>query len=160
MKRTLLVILSMFFLSLMGCSDSEESTEAGNSNVVFSVLDSAPVSLNNPDRIIYVNYWAVWCGPCIEEMPILAEFNEKHRDRVEVYALNYDRPTQEQLRMDVEKLNVEIPSLLTDPGEYFGADRPIALPTTLIISASKVVDVLLGPQTLESLELSLNSIAP
>lgn len=153
------LFLPLLSLCLLSCSDSQAPVDGTKNDEMFSVLDSDSVSLNRDDKFIYINYWAVWCAPCLEEMPYLAEFNSENQDRVEVYAVNYDRPNIEQLRADVEKLEVQIPSLLKDPREYLGADRPIALPTTLILLSGKVIDVLLGPQTLESLEESLASIA-
>jgi thiol-disulfide isomerase/thioredoxin len=117
----------------------------------FEVLDAQPVYLLSDERTIFVNYWAVWCTPCIEEMPILAEFRTANLDRLEVYAVNFDNPSIEQLRADVAKLDVRIPSLLADPAEALGMQTPTVLPTTLVVRQGKVVDTLLGPQTIETL---------
>lgn len=143
-----LTICLLLGLALSGCQQ-----ESG-----IPVLDSEPADILGDDRTIFINYWAVWCGPCIEEMPILAEFREANLDRVEVYAVNFDGPSPEQLRADVEKLNVQIPSLLEDPGTLLGSEPPIALPTTLIVREGKIQNTLLGPQTLETLEAALQSL--
>lgn len=48
--------------------------------------------VNNPDRssaklsdlkgkLIYIDIWATWCGPCLEEMPHLEELKKKYQDR-------------------------------------------------------------------------------
>ena len=133
------------FFALSSCKGQQQ----------FAVLDSESVDLLTDSRTLYINYWAVWCAPCIEEMPVLAEFRQQNIDRVEVYGVNFDTSTSEQLRADVKKLNVEIPILLDDPAELFGEDRPQALPTTWVVRDGLVVMVLTGPQTMESLLATL-----
>ena len=132
-------------LAILSCANEEK----------FAVLDSEPVTLLADDRTIFINYWAVWCGPCIEEMPVLAEFREQNSDKVEVYGVNFDNPTPEQLRSDIEKLNVQIPNLLEDPAPAFGVITPQILPSTLVVRKGKLIDVLIGLQTLESLAAAL-----
>ena len=40
-------------------------------------------------KVVLVNLWAIWCGPCIAEMPHLREMQEKYRDKdFEVVGLN------------------------------------------------------------------------
>lgn len=135
----LLLVAGILFLG--ACSQDQK----------FAILDGEPVAILSDKRTVFINYWAVWCAPCLEEMPILAAFREQHSDIAEVYAVNYDNPTSEQLREDVSKLNVRLPSLLEDPAQALGAERPQVLPTTLVVKDGLIVQVLIGPQTTESL---------
>lgn len=36
------------------------------------------------DKVIFINFWATWCGPCIGEMPELQKFYDKFKDNEEV----------------------------------------------------------------------------
>ncbi len=36
-----------------------------------------------------LNFWATWCGPCQQEMPDMEAFYKKHKDNVEILAINY-----------------------------------------------------------------------
>lgn len=124
----------------------------------IDVLDSEPVTLLADERTLFINYWAVWCIPCLEEMPVLSDFREANLTSAEVYAFNFDQPEIEKLRADVAHLDVQIPSLLEDPAPLLGTETPTVLPTTLVVKNGEIVDLLIGPQTSESLAASLAKV--
>ena len=104
------------------------------------------------DRWILINYWAIWCNPCREEMPELNEFVHQQRERLDGYAVNFDGVTGEELAVQATDLNIEFTLLEEDPSSKLGYARPTVLPTTLLIDpAGKLKARLLGPQTAESL---------
>jgi len=108
---------------------------------------------NLDENWIVINYWADWCPPCIKEMPELSSFYEDNKQEVQVFAYNFDRLEGEELQEQILRFKVNVPSLLTDPGELFGWEVPESLPATYIIDPEGVTrEVLIGPQTKESLE--------
>ncbi len=138
-------ILSLTIGVLWSCSSERK----------FEVLSGEAASLSEEDRLIMINYWATWCLPCLEEMPELAEFREEHQAIVEVYAVNYDNPTDDELRQQIEEIGVEIPALVEDPSIEFGYARPEVLPGTVVLEQGEFKEMLYGPQTKESLEAVL-----
>jgi thiol-disulfide isomerase/thioredoxin len=44
-------------------------------------------------RIVVINVWATWCGPCRREMPFLQEIQQKHADRLLLIGLLQDQVT-------------------------------------------------------------------
>lgn len=49
-------------------------------------------------KVLLLNMWATWCGPCRAEMPTLVKMQETHRDHgFEVIGLNTDDETVEQI---------------------------------------------------------------
>ncbi len=127
-------------LTLASCSESG-----------FPVADGGFVDPATDERVVFLNYWAVWCAPCIAELPELWEFHNSHRERAVVYAVNFDRPPADELMEDIEALNVRIPALVEDPQEALGYPRPQVLPTTYVLKQGELLHTLVGPQTGETL---------
>ena len=99
---------------------------------------------------VFVNYWAKWCKPCIEEIPELNGLDS--RDGYRVLGVNFDGVTGEELASQEEALGVAFPTLTEDPGPRFSLERPEVLPRTLVLApGGKLHRVLVGPQTAESL---------
>ena len=102
---------------------------------------------------LVVNYWADWCPPCIKEMPELESFFNQNKDKALVLAYNFDRLEGDELKDQIKRFKVNIPSIMTDPGLLFGWETPPSLPATYILTPEgKLVETLIGPQTRDSLE--------
>lgn len=100
---------------------------------------------------LLVNYWAEWCAPCRKEIP---ELNRLHQEgeNVVVLGVNFDGLRGEPLRKLVQEMNILFPVLVNDPGARWSQSPPSVLPSTLVIDPEgNLRDVLVGPQTYESL---------
>ena len=125
------LITTLVLIVLAGCTASERPSQGEG------------------DSWTVVNYWAVWCKPCREEIPELNELN-KEAD-IQVLGVNFDRKTGDALAVDSETLGLDFRNI-GDPSQALGVKRPSVLPTTLIISPDGVVEaVLVGPQTAASI---------
>ena len=133
-------LVAIAFAALAACAPAEPPPPPG-------VLYTPALG----DRWLVVNYWAIWCAPCREEIPELNRL--ALGGLVDVYAVNFDDVQGDTLREQAAELDIQFPLLATDPGNQLGIARPTVLPTTLILTPEgDLATRLIGPQTLESLE--------
>ncbi|MDP3558813.1 MAG: TlpA disulfide reductase family protein [Legionellaceae bacterium] len=107
---------------------------------------------------VFINYWANWCHPCLEEIPALNAFYKKNKNKVALYALHWDPLPPADLAALVHQYGLTYPSLKTDPGPALGIEELQGVPATIVLTPQgKLKTILYGAQTLASLEEELSS---
>ena len=77
-------------------------------------VDDAQSELPVPGQATLINYWASWCGPCREELPLLAELSRDPQSAVVVRAIALDSP--EEARRFLAGQNLTLPVPVEAPG--------------------------------------------
>lgn len=103
---------------------------------------------------IIVNYWATWCPPCLDEIPELVEFHEKHaKTNAVVLGVNYENVDDSYLQKFVDEYLISYPVLKADLNRTPPFGRVLGLPTTFVISPDgRLVETRVGAVNLEWLE--------
>lgn len=102
-------------------------------------------------RVVLINFWATWCEPCKDEMPLIETFFTRYQDQMAVLAINAseDKSTVENY---VEQLGLTFPVLLDSKGKVQAQFLVRALPTTVFLDRKGVFqEMVLGPLTEEKL---------
>ena len=137
-----LVLLALWGVALGMRSLPPAGARVGNPAPDFALpdLDGKPVRLGDlRGQPVVVNFWATWCGPCIEEFPILQRALARHRADGLVVVGIVVRDNSEAVRAFMTRMGASW-SAVMDPGEdvarRFGIYAP---PETFFIDPQGVV---------------------
>jgi len=108
-------------------------------------------------KMIVLNYWATWCPPCREELPVLAIFHEEHQDKdAVVLGVASEKISIEALSEFVDEQMIDYPILPMAPSHQTPFGRLVGLPTSFLISPDgQQIKTHLGPLTEKQLETYL-----
>lgn len=72
-------------LFLFGCSQNQSEMD----KIKLQTLDGTPISMSEfKNKTVFINFWATWCKPCIQEMPTIAKAQEELKDVVFLFPSN------------------------------------------------------------------------
>jgi thiol-disulfide isomerase/thioredoxin len=113
-------------------------------------------------KVVVVNFWATWCAPCREEIPLFVKLQEKYRDRgLQFIGIAIDQP--EKVRPFAAELGMNFPILIggvdaLDLTRALG-NRASVLPFTVVIGRDgKIVSSEVGVAKEARLEPLLSSL--
>lgn len=117
----------------------------------INLLDGQTTKLANySGKVLVVDLWATWCGPCRQEIPHLVAIAKEYKDKgVEVIGLTNEDPEtdSEMVKQFSEVFNINYPIGWADVEMQKGLmrARPGAIPQTLIIGRDgKVIKHFVG----------------
>ena len=90
-------------------------------------------------QVVLINFWASWCGPCRQEMPLLDRLHHRYEDTgFAVLGVNVEgevEPAQEI----IDKTNVTFPILIDDGQKVSELYNLQAMPSTVVVDRDGVV---------------------
>src|SRR6266446_2591316 len=100
-------------------------------------LDGKPVTLaGSKGKVILVNFWATWCGPCRAEIPDLVELQNKYRDHLQIIGLVVDDDDRDAIKKFVAEFAINYPVALATNDLRLQYGGIPALPTSFVLDAA------------------------
>src|SRR5436309_4647729 len=97
-------------------------------------LDGKPVTLaDSKGKVILLNFWATWCGPCRAEIPDLIELQTKYKDALQIIGLTVDDDDAETVKRVVAETGINYPVAMTSTDVRMKYGGIAALPTSFVL---------------------------
>jgi thiol-disulfide isomerase/thioredoxin len=100
----------------------------------LTALDGKPLTLAAlQGKVIFLNFWATWCGPCRAEVPDLIVLQDRYKGRLQIIGLNVDDDDPAEIQKYVDETGINYPVAMTSNDirtQYGGIP---ALPTSFVL---------------------------
>jgi len=98
-------------------------------------LDGKPLTLAGAHgKVVLLNFWATWCGPCRAEIPDLIELQTKYKDALQVIGLTVDDDDADTVRRVIVETGINYPVAMTSPDVRIKYGGIAALPTSFVLN--------------------------
>ncbi len=137
-------LLQWLVVSLFVIAPAAQAIEAGKTAppIMLRTLDDKVVRLSDySDKVVFVDFWASWCGPCKQSLPWLQKMQEKYgANGLQILAINVD--TDPALARDMLKeLNVNLLTLSDPDGKTPETYEVESMPSSFLIGRNGHVAV-------------------
>jgi len=138
--------------------------EASAPSFTLSDLNGKPTSLTDfKGNLVLLNFWATWCGPCVEETPSLERLHSEYKDQGLVLLAVAIQSDIRSVENFVREMNLSFRVLIDEDGSVFQNYGLFSVPTTFFIGKDgKIIGKRVGamnwatPQMLSLISLLLS----
>jgi thiol-disulfide isomerase/thioredoxin len=97
-------------------------------------LDGKPVTLaDTRGKVVLLNFWATWCGPCRAEIPDLVDLQNKYQERLQILGLVVDDDDQNAIKNFVAEFHINYPVAIASDDLRLQYGGIPALPTSFVL---------------------------
>lgn len=129
----LVLVLFVYAKAEISGNSGEEYPQAPE--FTLEDLKGSKISLSNlSGKVVLLNVWATWCGPCKREIPDFIEAYEQYKDKgLEIIGISVDRISQSKVLSFTEKYKINYPVAMTTSKLTKDYGPFPAIPITIII---------------------------
>ncbi|NRR90729.1 TlpA family protein disulfide reductase [Winogradskyella undariae] len=174
-KHSKFSIFTLFFILLLttNCNNTTSEKKVESTNVtdvnkeipVYDFSEFEPLIYTESDKTYLVNFWAMWCAPCVKELPYIEKFSAKHPDvEVILVSLDFPKDIETKLKPFLKKNNItQKVVLLDDPDANTWIDKidpnwSGAIPFTIMFNKDERLFYERSFENLEDLENQIRKL--
>ena len=114
-----------------------EKSEVGFKAPAFTVRNLKGQRVQLADykgKVIILNLWATWCGPCRVEMPGMENLYRRYRSQgLEILAVSLDKGSSDKVQTFADEYRLSFPILLDSDGQVERLYDTHTIPTTFVV---------------------------
>ncbi|MEM5564614.1 TlpA disulfide reductase family protein [Psychroserpens sp. AS72] len=142
----------VFIVFCISCKDNsstvaetnENRSEVNNEIAVHDFNSLEPLLYTESNKTYIVNFWAMWCAPCVKELPYIQQYAKTYPDtEILLVSLDFKKDIETKLKPFLKKHNITSKVvLLDDPDSNTWIDKidpnwSGAIPFTIIFNAKE-----------------------
>jgi thiol-disulfide isomerase/thioredoxin len=137
--RSLIAVLAVFAVLLPLAASADIVGKAAPDFALRSMKGPSVRLSEHLGEVVVINFWATWCGPCRQEMPLLDELYGKYQlAGLILLSVNIDENAEPAIEM-AQTLKVSYPVLFDARKEVSRAYEVSAMPVTVLVDRAGVV---------------------
>ena len=160
-SRRVVRVWPVLLLLLAGCTAPPQARLGGAApDFTLPSIDGTPVRLSElKGKPVFINFWATWCVPCREEMPLMREVYEQNREKgLVILAVDMEEDAS-LVRRWVEQGGYTFTFLLDSDGELIKRYNVTAAPTSYFVGPDGLIrDVKLGALSRSDMQAKVEKI--
>ncbi|MDI9858217.1 TlpA family protein disulfide reductase [Flectobacillus roseus] len=158
MNYTKLILIAFGLLETLNVSaQSSKLIDKPAPDIYFTdVLNDAKSSYKLSDfkgKLVIIEFWATWCGHCINSLPHLAKWQKKYSKTIKIITISTDGKSRLQKFLHTKSL--ELPVVMDSLGEYRKYFPHFELPHTVIIDQKGFVKSITAGDKLNDKDIDL-----
>lgn len=117
MYKSILVLISFLFLGFTAESnlDIVYKTPSSGEIPILNFEGLEPLLYTDSEEIQIINFWAMWCAPCVKELPIIQEYqNNNPNVKVTLVSLDFPEDIETKLKPFLKQKGITLNVVLLD----------------------------------------------
>jgi len=137
--RKIAWLIIPFILFTSACVQAEKSENPAEypqaPEFTLEDLSGNPVTLSSlKGKVVFLNFWATWCGPCVREIPDFIEAYKEYKDKgMEIIGISVDEGSSAKVVKFVEEHEINYPIVMYTTQFIRDYMPGNAIPVTIII---------------------------
>ena len=140
MKNFIFYIFAIYFFVSCSSQDAKEISNTkkidksslskyyqlktiNNNKIDLNIQNNIILSKDLNGKLLLINFWASWCKPCIEELPVFINLQQKYRDKFSIISILYkDNISDNKLKKLINKYKINFPIIRNEDNNYLSKD--------------------------------------
>ncbi|MEE1943808.1 TlpA disulfide reductase family protein [Pedobacter sp. KR3-3] len=165
-KSTLLVVLALLCLNFWASAQQQQAIDIISKGLqVGQVLPALSLDsvINFPTKtlatssfrgkLLIIDFWATWCGPCIGMFPKMEQLQQQFKDKVQFLAVTYQQSAQVKAFLQQQKAKHATIPLVSDDERLHRLFPHVYLPHYVWIDENGVVRAITGYEAIDAQHL-------